>query len=356
MKRGLAFLLAVMLLLCTTACKKNNGTLSNNDTSIPTTGNDNNSSSSSVTTNVEPPVSTEQNTDVDKPNTSEFPTSQPEPSVPSGSSDLNSSGVQTPSSDVEPIEPNINLMRKYYALGNCQALKDRPVIMLFYIDDNESAWDEASVIDFTENQVKIGLDYLETSAAQWGVTLDFELVVHSTPHTGNAYKYEGVVEPDLRTNGSTKDVLDKVAQDLGYASNWEMHKSFEAQYPDREIIYLTFFNKKGISYTRHQITSGFMEYAEHSVIFVDYLTAPENSRDIGTRSSVIAHELLHLFGAEDFYTTTAREKLADEFYPTDIMLWQFENISENSIGAFTAFSIGWTDTVPDICHNDNWWK
>lgn len=356
MKRGLALLLVGLLLICTTACKKNNGTLSNNDTSIPTTESDINSSSSNVTTDVEPPVSSEQIPNVDKPDIGNTSPSQNDSSTPSNSSTENSSVSQTPSSDVEPPQPDINIMRKYYALGNCQNLKDRPVVMLFYIDDDESAWDEASVIDFTENQVKIGLDYLETAAKEWGVSLDFELVIHSTPHTGNVYKYEGVVEPDLRTNGSTKDVLDKAAQDLGYASNWEMHKAFESQYPNRDIIYLTFFNKKGVSYTRHQIVEGISEYAEHCVIFTDYLTSYPGDRDIGTRSATVAHELLHLFGAEDYYLTEARETLANEFYPTDIMLWQFEVVANNTIGDFTAFTLGWTDEVPEVCKDVNWWK
>ena len=157
---------------------------------------------------------------------------------------------------------------------------------------------------------------------------------------------------DLRINGSTKDVLDKAAEDLGFSSNWELYSAFKnGLQRNDDVIFLTFLNKAGKSYTRHFISTGQSSYAEHCVIFSDYLEGP----NFGCRASTVAHELLHLFGAEDFYNGY-RQILAYQVYPKDIMLWMPEDAYENEIGDFTAYTVGWTETVPEICYNENWWK
>ena len=96
---------------------------------------------------------------------------------------------------------------------------------------------------------------------------------------------------------------------------------------------------------------GYLEYSEHCVLFANNLSGSK-----GSRASTIAHEILHLFGAEDYYVSMSREALANQKYPDDIMLWQVERIQDNSIGDCTAYSVGWTDEVPDVCYDDRWWK
>lgn len=64
--------------------------------------------------------------------------------------------------------------------------------------------------------------------------------------------------------------------------------------------------------------------------------------------------MLHLFGAEDFYTPHARKEIAEKKYSKDIMLHQEYEIQKNNIGDATAFYIGWTDTVPEVLYDRNW--
>ncbi len=355
MKRFFVLLLTFIILFSFTACSNNDDNSSGTETNMSDVIDNSSSESDDISTSIPSKTPESSQPDSETSSVDSSANSSTDSIVSSFSQDDGAENDLPPESSNEQ-EPDINTMRKNYALGNCQALKDKPVVMLFFIDDNESFWDEASVIDFTENQIKIGLDYLEKVAQNRGIFLDFEIVINSAAHTGVEFKYEGKVETNIGANPSTKDVLDNAAQDLGYVDNWDMHKKLSEKYQNREIIYLTFFNKNGVSYTRHQIKAGDIQYAEHSIIFADYLTAPANSRDIGTRASVVAHELLHLYGAEDFYTTNMREKIANAIYPNDIMLWQFEKIDNNTIGEVTAFSIGWTDTVPEVCYNENWWK
>ena len=247
-------------------------------------------------------------------------------------------------------------LRPYYELANCRKLEGNPVVVLIFIDDNESCWTKDEVLTFTEEHILVGLDYLEERAKQWGVHLDFMIESYSTQLSDYEIKYEGIVNRNLYNGGSTKDVLDKAAADIGCESNWELYSYYKTKYPNDDIIFLNFLNKPGKSYARNAISTGYLEYSEHCVIFSDYLGSFPDMRQDGSRASTVAHEILHLFGAEDYYLSLGREELASQKYPDDIMLWQYDNIQDNSLGDCTAFSVGWTDVVPDVCYDYKWWE
>ena len=65
----------------------------------------------------------------------------------------------------------------------------------------------------------------------------------------------------------------------------------------------------------------------------------------------IAHEMCHLFGADDLYETFAQtkenEERAQELFPDDIMLSTCYNINERKIDRLTAWLIGLTDEMED---------
>ena len=246
-------------------------------------------------------------------------------------------------------------LRPYYELANCRKLEGNPVVVLIFIDDDESHWTKDEVLTFTDKHILVGLDYLEKNAKQWGVDLDFVVESYSTPLSGYEIKYEGIVNENLSNGGSTKDVLDKAAEDIGCGSNWDLYSYYKSKYPKDDIIFLNFLNKDGRSYARNVISTGYLEYSEHSVIFADYLGSSPDRRQDGSRASTVALEILYLFGAESYYSSGGRASLASQKYPNDIMLWQYDDIEDGSIGDYTAFSVGWTDVAPDVCYDSRWW-
>lgn len=246
--------------------------------------------------------------------------------------------------------------RPSYNLSNCRNLTGTPVVVLLFVDDNVSRWSKNEVLTFMQEQILPGLDYLERNARKWGQDLDFIVESYSSALSDYEIKYEGRVNPDLYVGGSTKDVLDQAAADIGCRSNWDLYSYYKAKYPKNEIIFLNFLNKSGRSYARHAFQPGYNEYSEHCVIFADHYGSFPAMRTDGSRASTIVHEILHLYGAEDFYKPYAREQLANKVYPHDIMLWQYDNIEENVIGDCTAYSIGWTNSVPDVCYESQWWE
>lgn len=89
-------------------------------------------------------------------------------------------------------------------------------------------------------------------------------------------------------------------------------------------------------------------------ICYDGIDSPEESlvAYIGSAPSVLAHEILHLYGAHDLYekaeyTDDAVTYIKDK-YPKDIMLTiERGNAIHEVIDPLTAYHIGWIDECPD---------
>jgi len=69
-------------------------------------------------------------------------------------------------------------------------------------------------------------------------------------------------------------------------------------------------------------------------------------------TSIIAHEILHIYGAWDLYTTYAqtREKQtkATELYPDDIMLRVGYDMEILKVDRLTAWLLGWNTQEEEI--------
>lgn len=58
---------------------------------------------------------------------------------------------------------------------------------------------------------------------------------------------------------------------------------------------------------------------------------------------------------EDFYYPESRETLAQKAYPEDIMLCAMPDLDHFTLGEYTAYTLGWTDSVPEVCQTEGWW-
>jgi len=81
-------------------------------------------------------------------------------------------------------------------------------------------------------------------------------------------------------------------------------------------------------------------YCEGEVAFVFAPTGP-NAWD--TLATTLAHEGLHLFGADDLYNIAG----ADDYAPTDIMHYRSSNLQYADVGDLTAWAVGWARARPN---------
>ncbi len=251
------------------------------------------------------------------------------------------------------VTPVIDETRKGYNNGSCYNMEKDLCYFIVHLDDQESSWNETEKSKFMENKFLVSLNYLSRKASEYSVTLCTEYEIYPADNNTKV-TYNGIVDTDVVTNGIQSDILNQIAKAMGYSSPDEMDSSLKNEMNVNQIAYLFVLNKDGRSYKYSYITDD-SKKIEFCVFFDDTIKANAN-----TCCSTIAHEILHLFGAEDFYDPYGempqREKLAKQLYPDDIMLTLVNNVNDAKIGSYTAYSIGWINTLPEECNVDEWWK
>lgn len=259
-----------------------------------------------------------------------------------------------PQKPVQPviITPTVDETRKNYNTGSCYDMEKDICYYVVFLDDRESKWNENEKSIFTENKLSVSLDYLSNKASEYSVSLCKEYKIY--PADDTALTFDGIVESDVVENGSQEDILNQISLSTGYSSPEKMDSEIKKELDVKQIAYLFVLNKDGRSYKYSYVTED-SKKIEFCVFFDDAI-----SFDGNTCRSTIAHELLHLFGAEDFYDPYGempqRQKLAEELYPNDIMFSLKDDVNDAQIGSFTAYTVGWTDTLPKECDVPEWWN
>ncbi len=245
-------------------------------------------------------------------------------------------------SDASPYRPS-------YRQGICRNLKGKPVVVLLFADDEETFWSKEEIVSFTNDSVMPALGFLKREAERWGVELDFQVESYSSALTGYNLSYAGVM-PTNSKEAIKVQIMEHMAGDLGFNSAWVLYSYIQSQYPTQEIIFLTIFNKDGRSYASQLLNVGYNRHVEHCVLYAKSSSAGKYL------PQMVAHEILHLFGAEDLYAENATkeiEEITRREFPRDIMCDYWANW-ENQVEAFTAYAIGWTSEIPEVCYLEEW--
>ena len=226
-------------------------------------------------------------------------------------------------------------------------------MILIFLDDNESSWDDTAYSSQWTDVIEPGLDYLEDRAADWGVPLDFDVGVYRTEND-RTVRYNGTVA-DIDESKHSADILEQAAKSIGFSSASHMKTHLQGYSGQQEIICMIFMNKDGRSYSINDERDDGYDIMEYCVVFTH-----GSNYSYKTPPATIAHELLHNYGAMDYYDPYGeypnRKQLAEQYFYTDIMLRTYYDISYNTIGSYTAYSVGWSDTFPAVCDCPEWWS
>lgn len=246
--------------------------------------------------------------------------------------------------------------RKGYNIGTCKKLKGSVYALVIYLDDDVSNWSHTEITYGAAPEIRTGLEYLETKAREWNAALRFRTGNYYTNYDEDTViRYSGCVEPDVVARAHSADILSQAAASVGFSSIEEFHKFIKKFADIDQIMYFLVLNKKGRSYAMSDKINDGKDYIEYCVIYAKGFDG--NYKGI---SSCVAHESLHLFGAEDYYDPynryPRRKLLAEKIYPNDIMMQTEYDVYRCKIGGFTAYCVGWTDKLPQECDCEDWWK
>ncbi|MCL1913729.1 MAG: hypothetical protein FWG10_07625 [Eubacteriaceae bacterium] len=239
------------------------------------------------------------------------------------------------------FEPDQNAGSSKRLIGKC---------MLFnvFFNDKESAWDPEAQASLQSLQNE-AFRYLESQAAFYGQDLSI-----SSTNAGNAEYFDiGIAIPIGDEWDFWADDFFKESTSYGSVNNFL--EGLKAGYPgyDNYGIIMN-VNKKGHSYSL--ICDPF--YEEHENFYAERIVAfhsTDETYEFALSSATIAHELLHLFGAVDLYFPfdwdSERIQLAFTYFPFELMRYlPMDDINDAYISVFTAFRIGWRNTLPSKLH------
>lgn len=244
-----------------------------------------------------------------------------------------------------------NIFRPAYDVGTCRELSGTPFVLSIYVDDDESSWTAKNAETFQNNAVLPDLAFLNEQATKWGGNLSLRSAMYVTDSSNNiVVRYDGTIltgKDGEYTPG--REILNQVASSLGFSTSEEFYRYMQEFSGEEQVAILLLVNKDGRSYSTIDFFEDASEEIECAVVF---------SSLNGRETASVNHEFLHLFGAEDLYQeestggNAGRAVIAKKYYPDDIMLVG----SSKTIGAYTAYAVGWTDEVPEECTAPEFWE
>lgn len=191
--------------------------------------------------------------------------------------------------------------------GACQDLTGDVLLTVVFLEDTVSSWNDEEMEKMRTN-VESGVHLILEESKRYSVDLRIDV------------SYQMLQLEDEATWETNWEA--SALKRLGFsAPNYASEKiAYEHNVKEAPILFL--INKKDRSYARQNV----LNQTEYSVM---YRPSP----------STVAHELYHLFGAEDYYYPESVRQTANEMLPQSIMN------SGTEVDALTAYLIGWTDTM-----------
>ena len=248
--------------------------------------------------------------------------------------------------------------------GSAVYLDGKTALVVIMASDKSCTWDTSSeyydeccrkVFDFTA----VAAEWLAEQGKRYGKELSF---VYPESADSSLLFYEGKVSADDITDKSMMYTMHDDGMDVwDYIDKNVRTDEIQAEYGCDNIAYLLFINAPDSSYPSYAF-SAYENKLEKPYEFAVCSFSRDN--ELKVVPATIAHELLHTFGAPDFYTSDFLGRLyyvSDSFvefmgadFSDDIMYSTSEDGTHNrytdkitqQISPATAYYIGWLDTPP----------
>lgn len=232
-------------------------------------------------------------------------------------------------------------------LGSVGLVTDKTVLVSIYLNEPDYTWNEEDIA-YTRKLMQIGYGFIEDEVAKYGAKA--ELIFDSEANPDLYYELD-IDEniPVYVTTEQEREIDDKVDEWLTNIPTPDLMKKYEAD----SIGFLFFISHEGCSYSSmHFIDDGKKTWDECCMLYLRDMYS--KTLDFET-PAVFAHELLHLFGAEDLYKDAkVFEKetysYANSTYPNEVMINTYETIGGKyvtypdkvvqEISPLTAYMIG----------------
>lgn len=249
----------------------------------------------------------------------------------------------------------------------CKAFKNDVLVYFIFVDSKEtSPWTEFD-IQSTLDSMDVAIRWLKAQAYSHGVQLN----IRSDYYIGSEYTTikknlpAGTIRETATKSGFRKGVVEinkwadgiasKVGKDVQITNKDGIPEIKDPNNKERLIAHLRDENKVESVALLFMVNN---YYRNDISLTVNHLDTKDVEFSIVSYKypSIIAQNILTLFGAADLYQTLYRKndkkiKLASEYFPNDIMQDNYDkNINKLEIGELTQYLIGWSENLDSKYH------
>ena len=219
--------------------------------------------------------------------------------------------------------------RSSYELGYANKLEGKTVIISVFVNTPSTVW-TAEDIEDSRKKLSTACDYICDSACNYDKQVSFIYDYNDDA----SLKYRTWVNFEADSDNFEEAVDQRIQYYVNRVVNFD--STLESYNADNVFIML-YFKAPGRAYS---IVYDGEDIPEESLIVYSDSTA-----------SVYAHEMLHLFGAHDFYAGAEYSRdvidYIEKYYADDIMYSVAESNGRITakIADITAYHLGWLDSV-----------
>ena len=240
--------------------------------------------------------------------------------------------------------------------GSAKVLDGKTVIVSIFADDYLSSWDFENPDDIALRETVLenlgyATDYISGNSRKWGKNAEF--VYDWTENTDLSCQRSVPLEAsnfEFKTSHYFSKIVDITIDETALLEKYEAEN----------ILYIYFFNT---DFTHEAGAQAFPYFGgSQTVYYHETLGIPLKRDSQNVSATVYAHEILHLFGAPDYYKGNSVFGVSDEYieycsenHPNELMRTTrgedgkyIHGEITAEINEITAYYIGWTDYSQEV--------
>lgn len=239
--------------------------------------------------------------------------------------------------------------------GSARVLDGNIIVVSIFADDHLCAWDfesdeDIATRDETLENLTFALDFLSEQSKKWGKNAEF---IYDWKENPDLSYQRGVPLRASTFEFKTSNYFNKIVN-ITIDSDLLLEK-----YDAQNILYIYFFNT---DFTNESTAQAFPYFPKESGYYNETIGLPLKNNGQSISATVYAHEILHLFGAPDYYKGNSTFGVTDEYieycqknHPKELMLTTKDENKKYvhgevtaEINEITAYYVGWTDYSKEV--------
>lgn len=215
--------------------------------------------------------------------------------------------------------------------GPAATLSGRVVIAYLFVDPpGISRWSDSERLHAREVLTRVQHWYQAQAQVHGATAPEFVERVFQVPLGGGDL-------PMYSDGRSTRRAAKLLAANLGHDSPGALLRSLARSENADQVMFMVHSPSDGRSFTMYCARRAFCD--EEIAILLEPIKGHRWDRV----AYAVAHEGLHLFGADDLYDVRG----AIDYSPTDIMNYPSARLGHSEVGKLTAWAVGWRADQPD---------